>query len=79
MNYFRKKYGKGPARYIENSKMGPDRPRSLKEIMQSRAYSIFIFSRAETCLKFTLGQVNIHSFEVHIMLNGIHFHWFLSV
>ena len=65
MKYFRKKYAKGPARFIflrneENSKMRPDRPRSLMEIMQNRAFSIFIFSRMETCLKLILGQVVIH-------------------
>ena len=65
MNYFRKKYAKGPARFIscemkKNSKMRPDWPRSLMEIMQNRAFSIFIFSRTGTCLKFILGQVVIH-------------------
>ena len=48
------------SRNKENSKMRPDRPRSLLEIMQNRAFSIFIFSRTETCLKFILGQVVIH-------------------
>ena len=68
MNYFRKKYAKGPARFIflemkkirKRDPIGPDRPRSLMEIMQNRAFSIFIFSRTETCLKFILGQVVIH-------------------
>ena len=48
----------------ENSKMRPDRPRSLMEIMQNRAFSIFIFSRTETCLKFILGQVVIHLYDI---------------
>ena len=48
----------------ENSKMRPDRPRSLMEIMQNRAFSIFIFPRTENCLKFILGQVVIHLYEI---------------
>ena len=48
----------------ENSKMRPDRPRSLMEIMQNRAFSIFLFSRTETCLKFILGQVVIHLYDI---------------
>ena len=68
MNYFRKKYAKGPARFIfrEMKKIrkcdpiGPYWPRSLMEIMQNRAFSIFIFSRTETCLNFILGEVVIH-------------------
>ena len=79
MNYFRKNMQKVQRVYFlrneENSKMRPDRPRSLMGIMQNRAFSLSLLSQERKLALITkrtrLNFLNMHDnlskyeFKIH--------------